>query len=95
MKKPAPPAGLSAAARAWWRRLVNDFGIEDSAGLLLLQTAMRAFDRMQDAATLIRRDGVVIDDRFKQKKPHPAAQIERDARAGMITALRALRLKET
>jgi P27 family predicted phage terminase small subunit len=90
--KSRAPAGLSVEARAWWRQLQAEFAIEDPGGLLLLQTALEAFDRLRGARALIDRDGVVITDRFGQSKPHPAATIERDARTAMLTALRALNL---
>ena len=34
----------------------------------------------------------MLTDRFGQKKAHPATSIERDARAQVIAAIRALRL---
>lgn len=49
-------------------------------------------DDTRQARELIDREGLVQADRFGQKKPHPACQIERDARTQMIQALRALRL---
>jgi hypothetical protein len=69
-----------------------EFAIRDEGGLLLLETAMRALDRAESARTLLERDGVVITDRWGQQKPHPAAAVERDARAGMLQALKALNL---
>ncbi|RIK45852.1 MAG: hypothetical protein DCC58_05080 [Chloroflexi bacterium] len=92
MKSPAPPKHLSAEARRWWRRLVSEYDITDEAGLLLLLAALEAFDRMRDAQAEIGRDGIVTLDRFGQRKPHPACVIERDARAQMLAALRALNL---
>jgi hypothetical protein len=58
--------------------------------LLLLETGMRAFDRCEAARALLDRDGVVVTDRWGQSKQHPAAAVERDARAGLLAALRAL-----
>jgi P27 family predicted phage terminase small subunit len=91
-RKPAAPAGLSSEAKRWWRQLQHEYGIEDPGGLLLLQTGMEAFDRMRDAQATIARDGAVVTDRFGQPKPHPATVVERDSRAGMLAALRALNL---
>ena len=86
------PMGLSEPAKKWYRRLLAEFEIRDDAGRLLLETAMRAFDRGESARALLERDGVVITDRWGQSKPHPAAAIERDARSGMLAAMRALNL---
>ena len=91
-RRESPPKDLSRAAKDWHRRLTNEFEIRDEAGLLLLETAMRAYDRAETARALLERDGVTIADRWGQTKPHPAAAIERDARSGLLAALRALNL---
>lgn len=86
------PKGLSKEAREWWSRLVAEYGINDEGGRLLLGNALEAFDRMREAQQLLKRDGLVSKDRFGQRKPHPAAAIERDARGQLLAALRALNL---
>lgn len=87
-----PPKGLSTEAKRWWKRLRTEYEIEDDAGLLLLQTGLEAFDRMRLAQEAIARDGMTVRDRFGQPKPHPLLPAERDARAQMLAALRALNL---
>ena len=89
---PTPPAGLTKDAKHWWTDIQDEFSIDDPAGLLLLQTAMTAFDRMKQAAATIKKDGAVVVDRFGQQRAHPAVTTERDSRAGMLAALRALNL---
>lgn len=88
----SPPRGLSTEAKAWWKRLASEYGIEDDAGLLLLQTGLEAFDRMRVAQEAIREEGMTVFDRFGQRKAHPLLPAERDARAQMLAALRALNL---
>jgi P27 family predicted phage terminase small subunit len=88
----SPPKELSAQSKTLWKRLASDFSIDDDAGLLLLQTAMEARDRMRLAQEAIQRDGMTVLDRFGQRKPHPLLPAERDARAQMLAALRALNL---
>lgn len=94
MKKTTPktPAGLSAAAKEWWTKLTAEYQLEDAAGLLLLETALQAFDRMHQARDLITKHGAVTLDRFDQLRPNPATTIERDSRAAMLGALKALNL---
>lgn len=89
---PRPPKTLSAEAKTWWRKLVDAYGIRDEGGLLLLATALEAFDRMRGAQRQIETDGLTVKDRFGQPKPHPATVVERDSRSGMLAALRALHL---
>ena len=45
---------------------MGEYSIEDSAGLLILQTALEAYDRMRDAQVTLETAGRVIKDRFTQ-----------------------------
>ena len=85
---PKAPAGLSKAALTWWKRLVDSYAITDDAGLLMLQTALEAFDRMNQARALIEKHGVLILDKAGQLKPNPATTVERDCRSAMMLALK-------
>lgn len=89
---PRAPAALSAESRALWKKLVDEYGIADAAGLVLLQTALEARERMRQCQRAIKRDGTSVKDRFGQVKPHPLLPAERDARSGMMAAFRALNL---
>lgn len=90
MKKTAQaPAHLSPAAAAWWDRIVRDWDLDDS-GLLILTTAAEAFDRMREAQSLVKEHGILIDDRFDQKKVNPAVLVERDSRSAMLQAIKQL-----
>ena len=89
---PEPPEGLSGEARRWFIRVQDEHAIMDAAGLLLLGSAMEAFDRMRSAQASIKTDGETTLDRFHQLKPHPLLNVERDARAAMLASLKALQL---
>lgn len=91
--KPKPPGDLSADAKKLWSRLFNDYALDDAAGMLLLQSACEAYDRLQEARKQLAKEGSVIRDRWGQPKPHPAAGVERDARTQMHSALRLLKLE--
>lgn len=86
------PKDLSTAARGWWKRLHSEFDLSDEAAKFLLESALRAFDRMNEAAALIEKHGVCITDRYQQLKPNPAVNVERDARAAMLMAFKQLNL---
>lgn len=86
------PKHLTAAARKWWDSLMLENDIADQAGLLLLQSCCEAFDRMREAQAAIKADGLTFKDRFGQLKVHPATVTERDSRAAMLAALKALNL---
>lgn len=89
---PKPPSNLSKEAGSWWAELTKEYVIDDHAGLLLLQTALEAFDRMREAQALLSEDGLTVTDRYGQFRPHPAAGIERDQRGQMLAALKQLNL---
>ena len=87
-----PPKGLSREAARWWRKLIAEYMIEDEVGLLVLATALEAFDRMRQAQAGLATDGLTIEDRFDQMKVHPLTVVERDSHAQMLAALKALNL---
>jgi phage terminase small subunit len=72
--------------------LTGEYDIRDGAGYLLLGTALEAFDRMRACQAAIAEQGATVPDRFGQLKPHPLLSAERDARAQLLMALRALNL---
>lgn len=86
------PKGLSPAAVAWWKRLHSEFDLRDAGAAFLLESALRAFDRMREAGALIDKHGVCITDRYQQLKPNPAVAAERDSRAAMLAAFKQLGL---
>ena len=90
--KAKTPKHLSKEGRSLWARLLKEYEIEDEAGLLILQTAMEAGDRMREAAAIIKTEGMQVKDRFDQPKAHPLTTVERDSRAAMLAALKALNL---
>lgn len=92
MKKPTPPTGLSAEARAWFRKLTSEYGISDPGGLLILRTGMEALDRLRGCQASIKAEGAAVKDRWGQVKPHPLLAAERDARAQLLAALKQLNL---
>ena len=93
-KVPEPPAGLSADALYWWRRLTEDYTIDehDSAGRLLLEVAMRALDQMRAAEESIAEHGQVTMDAKGVLKPNPSCVILRDSRSAVLAALKSLNL---
>ena len=91
-KAPDPPKHLSTEAKRWWRNIAGEYEITDQAGILVLQAALEAFDRMRQAQNVIAKQGPTVTDRFNQVRVHPLVTVERDARAAMLAALKALNL---
>lgn len=91
--KQKPPQHLSTEARAWWSALSDEYTLTgDPAAELLLMAAMESFDRMRSAQVAIKKDGATVQGRDDQIKPHPLLTVERDSRAAMLAALKALNL---
>jgi P27 family predicted phage terminase small subunit len=93
MKKslPSPPRHLSREAKGWWRRVMEGWELDDPS-LLILESALEAFDRMREAQAIIEAEGITVKDRFGQPKQHPATLVERDSKATMLRTLKALAL---
>ena len=87
-----PPKHLSSEAKREYSKIVQEYSLDDDAGLLILQTAMEALDRLRDAQAQIKRDGSSVRDRWGQLKPHPLLPTERDARSQLLAGLKALNL---
>jgi hypothetical protein len=83
---------LKPEGRALWRRLQSAYGIADEGGLALLRTAAECRDLEVEALADARRDGLTITDRYGAKRGHPMLTVARDARVGMLAALRMLNL---
>jgi P27 family predicted phage terminase small subunit len=84
------PKHLSTAAKKLYREISDEIDVSDTAASLLLQTLCEQFDRMNEARGILAKDGVVIDDRFGQKRAHPACAIEKDAIAALTRCWRLL-----
>src|SRR5438552_12288015 len=83
---------LGRESAALWRKIVAEFGIEDPAGQTILRTGLEALERLRAAQAEVARDGITVIDRHGQRKAHPALAVERDARTGLLSAFRLLRL---
>ena len=91
MKTPSPPTHLSRTTKKWWREITEEFDLEPHH-LKVLQAAAESWDRAQEARILVDKEGLVVDDRFGQPKPHPGCAIERDSRGVFLRCLRELGL---
>jgi len=86
------PPGLGPQGKALWDALQRDYRLDDAGAVALLTVACEARDRVAEARQIVARDGSFVKDRFGQVRAHPGLSIERDARAAMVSALRALNL---
>lgn len=90
--KNSAPKHLNPAARRWRATLAREYGIADAGGAALLTSAAESWQDVAEYRAIRQREGSIVLDRFQQPKPHPAAALERDARAQLLKALAALNL---
>ena len=90
-KRISPPAGLSPEARAFWRGMLTEYVIEDTAGSKILARACEALDRLRQAQRSLKK-GVIVPDKKGSVKAHPAIAVEREAHRQFLEALRMLNL---
>jgi len=75
-----PPSGLSRRSSALWKAVVEEFELSP-AELELLRSALIALDRADEAAKVIKKEGVTAPDRYGSPKVHPAVDVEARSRA--------------
>lgn len=92
-KRQRPPAHLKPAGAKFWRRIVDEYRVEDSAGVALATCAAECLDRMRAAQDAIAARGEIVNDRYGAPKLNPACGLEKDARNGFIAAVKALNLE--
>ena len=81
------PPHLKPETRKWIYRLQREWTLEERHVRLLI-LAGEAWDRGQQAREILDEEGITVEDRFQQKKPHPCVAIERDSRISFARLLR-------
>jgi phage terminase small subunit len=74
---PTPPSHLSDASKATWGQITRDYAMHgDAVGLGLLETALTAWDRAEEARLEIAKEKIQVPDRYSNMKPHPLLKIQ-------------------
>lgn len=89
---PKAPQGLTARSRSLWRNVIEDFELND-AEQELLRAACQMLDRADEAADIVRRDGITTVDRFGAARTHPAVDVERASRVLFARLVAQLNIK--
>lgn len=87
-----PPPHLRAPGRKFYESVADEYGINDAAGVGLLLRAAECVDRLDAAHKAIEEHGELVMDRYGAPKLNPACALEKDARSGFLSALKALNL---
>ena len=84
-----PPSHLSSESKKWWRKIEESWELDDSA-YILLKTALEAYDEMQKAQELIRKQGLIVKFPSGIVRKHPVLEVLKVARQGFLQAWRML-----
>ncbi len=87
-----PPRHLSADAKRWWRQVLAEYELEDHH-LRLLQLAAESWDRASEARRILATEGIMVTNRFGERRKHPAVSVEENARLAFVRCLRELDLE--
>lgn len=90
MKQIKMPAGLQAPGKKFWKEVMGEYKLEMTHDLERLRQACRCLDEIKIAEVVIKKDGLFIEDRFKQKREHPAAKLIRDNKTLFCRIIREL-----
>jgi hypothetical protein len=89
---PRPPRGLKRSSAALWRRIVDACLLSD-AELEVLHGALVMLERAEDAAQVLKTEGMTIVDRYGTPKLHPACDLERQSRVAAARMFAQLNVK--
>ena len=84
-----PPSSLSAPGKLMFRSIAQEYSIDDSVGIKLLQSACEAYELIQLCQAQLKADGLMVGTEDKLKV-HPLLATVRDARSAMLQNLKAL-----
>ena len=90
-RPPQPPAHLAKRGKKLWKSVVENYDLEQHHRDLL-QSACEQLDRADSARREIEEHGVILLDRFQQRKQNPAVEVERQAHATFLRCLREMGL---
>ena len=88
----APPATLGAAGASAWREIMDEYGITDAGGLVLLRQVCEATDEIAANDLIIKRDGRLIMSRTGVMREHPLLKNQIALRSFLTRTLQRLGL---
>lgn len=93
MKRVAPDH-LQPTTQKWWVQVQEEWTLDEHHARLLTLAA-EAWDRCEQARTILKEQGLTYLDRFNQPCSRPEVAIERDSRIAFARLLRELDLDGT
>ena len=88
-KRSMLPEGLSKRSAALWEEVCAEWDLRRNH-YVLLEVALRALDRMDQARAEIKKRGLLVTTRSGYTRANPAIMVERDARNGFLNSWKSL-----
>ncbi len=92
MKIPRAPNGLKGPGKRFWKKVLSEYDLQESCDTERLFMACRSLDEIADSEAVIKVEGLFIEDRFKQKREHPAGKVIRENKTLFCRIIRELGL---
>ena len=90
-KRRSAPGHLAPATAEWWLSVLDEYVLEPHHQRLLTLAAT-AWDRAEQARSILDKQGLTFIDRFDAPHARPEIAIERDSRTGFARLIRELDL---
>jgi len=90
--KQKTPSGLQAAGKKFYKQVLADYELTEGHDLERLFMGCRCLDEIKEAEDIVKEEGRFINDRFMQKREHPAAKSIRDNKIIFCRIIRELGL---
>jgi phage terminase small subunit len=91
-KTPKSSIRLGKVGAKFRRDVLKEYHFNDSHDFRRLDLASHCLDRIAECNKVVEAEGVFIQDRFEQKKEHPAVKVERDQKVVFCRIIRELNL---
>ena len=92
MKTQKTPNGLKAPGKKFYKRVLAEYEMTEGHDLERLFMACRCLDEIAESEKVVKEEGRFIEDRFNQKREHPAAKSIRDNKIIFCRIIRELAL---
>jgi len=89
------PAGLKIPGQTFYRKVLEEYELPETHDLERLLMAAKCLDEIADDEKTVKNEGRFIEDRFNQKREHPASKAIRDNKTLFCRIIRELALDIT
>lgn len=82
--KNRPPGSISKQSQKLWTELYSNYDNWDEASVRLLNELCKINDIIMDCEKKIKKEGLLLEDRFNQKVAHPLLRVLKENRTQFL-----------